>query len=124
MSDKGGDFLCGFLIGGVAGAVLALLYAPKSGKETRADLGRRAEDLIATARDDYEKALERSKKTYEAAIQRLKDLESAAKDKMEHIEEEVSEITDRGAEALQDGKSRLKRAINAGVEAFKEEKTS
>ena len=124
MSEKGGDFLSGLLIGGIAGAILALLYAPKSGKETRADLGRRAEDLIATARDDYEKALERSKKTYESAIKRLRELESTAKESVEHLEGEVSEITDRGAEALQEGKSRLKRAINAGVEAFKEEKTS
>ena len=124
MSEKGGDFVSGFLIGGIAGVIVALLYAPKSGKETRAELGKRAEDLIATARDDYEKALERSKKTYESAIKRLQDLESAAKAKVEHLEEEVSEITDQGVEALYEGKSRLKRAINAGVEAFKEEKTS
>ena len=36
MSDGGsGDFFKGFLIGGMIGAVVALLYAPQSGKETR-----------------------------------------------------------------------------------------
>ena len=32
------------------------------------------------------------------------------------------EIKERGKETLEDGKSRLKRAIDAGVDAFKEEK--
>jgi len=34
----------------------------------------------------------------------------------------VEELKERGKETFQDGKSRLKRAIDAGVEAFKEEK--
>ena len=31
MSDKCGNFLKGLLIGGVVGAVVGILYAPKSG---------------------------------------------------------------------------------------------
>ena len=37
-SDKSKGLLFGFLAGGVIGAVLALLYAPKSGKELRKDI--------------------------------------------------------------------------------------
>ncbi len=33
--DSGSDVLMAFLIGGVAGAALALLFAPRSGEETR-----------------------------------------------------------------------------------------
>lgn len=124
MSEKMGDFIKGLLIGGVAGIILGILYAPKSGKETREELGRKTEELLAKAKEDYERALEKSKKTYESAIKRLRELESAAKKKFEHVDEDVSELVEQGKEVLQDGKSRLKRALDAGVEAFKEEKTS
>lgn len=124
MSEKMGDFIKGLLIGGVAGIILGILYAPKSGKETREEIGRKTEDLLAKAKEEYGRALEKSKKTYESAIKRLRDLESAAKKKFEHVDEDVSELVEHGEEVLHDGKSRLKRALDAGVEAFKEEKTS
>lgn len=124
MSEKMGDFIKGLLIGGVAGIILGILYAPKSGKETREELGRKTEELLAKAKEEYERALEKSKKTYESALKRLRDLESAAKKKFEHVDEDVSELVEQGKEVLHDGKSRLKRALDAGVEAFKEEKTS
>lgn len=44
MSDKegGGNFLVGFIIGAIAGVAIGFLYAPKSGKETRAMLKEKA----------------------------------------------------------------------------------
>jgi len=124
MSDKSGEFLKGLLIGGVAGAIFGILYAPKSGRETRAEIARKTEDLLVQAKEDYENALERSKKTYESALKRLRDLEATAKEKVEHLEGEAAEIAERGKEVFQDGKTRFKRALDAGVEAFKEEKTT
>ena len=124
MSEKCGDFLKGLLVGGAAGLILGILYAPKSGKETREQLGRKTEELLTKAKEDYEKALEKSKKTYESAVERLRKIESAAKEKIEHGKEDVSELVGQGKEALQDSKTRLKRALDAGVEAFKEEKSS
>jgi gas vesicle protein len=122
MSERSGDFLKGLLIGGIAGVVLGILYAPKSGQETREEIAQKTEELISRAKADYEKALERSKKTYESAVNRLQEWEAMAKEKAEHLGEEVSDITDRGKDILHDSKGRLKRAIDAGVEAFKEEK--
>lgn len=40
-------FLAGAVVGAVAGVVAGLLTAPKSGKETRADLKEKAEELKA-----------------------------------------------------------------------------
>ena len=39
------DFLIGALVGGIVGAVTALLLAPKSGKEMRSDLNFQAHAL-------------------------------------------------------------------------------
>jgi len=122
MSDRGVDFVKGLVIGGLIGAVLGVLYAPKSGKETREDIARKTEDLMARAREEYDLALEKSKRAYDAAVKRLKDAENSAKEKVEEVESKVEELAERGKETLLDGKGRLKRAIDAGVEAFKEEK--
>jgi gas vesicle protein len=53
MSDNnnGRDLLAGFIIGGLIGLALGVLFAPKSGKETR-------EEIISKVKEGYEKAVE------------------------------------------------------------------
>jgi gas vesicle protein len=123
MSEKNGDLLKGLIIGGLVGAVLGILYAPKSGKETREDIARKTEDLVEKAKEEYEKAVTKSKLAYESAIKHLQDLESSAKEKVEEVESKVAEFAQQSSETIQDNKNRLKKAIDAGVEAYREEKT-
>ena len=122
MSEKSGDLLKGLIIGGLIGVVLGILYAPKSGKETREDIANKADELLAKAKEEYEKAVEKSKVAYEAAVQRLKEAEVSAKEKVEEIEGKVSEFAQQSAETIAESKNRLKKAIDAGVEAYREEK--
>ena len=123
MSERNGDLFKGLLIGGLIGAVVGILYAPKSGKETREDILRTTEDLLSRAKDEYEKAIEKSKAAYEAAVKRLKDLELSAKEKVHEVEGKVTEFAQHSADTIQDNKNRLKKAIDAGVDAYREEKT-
>ena len=123
MSERNGDLLKGLLIGGLIGVVAGILYAPKSGKETRKDIARTADDLLSRAKDEYEKAVEKSKAAYEAAVKRLKNLELSTKEKVNEIEGKVSEFAQNSAETIHDNKNRLKNAIDAGVDAYREEKT-
>jgi gas vesicle protein len=58
--DEFGAFLVGFLVGAVSGAVVALLFAPQSGEETRAIIGERSIEL-------RDKAVETSKQYYDQA---------------------------------------------------------
>jgi len=53
--DKDSDLLKGLFIGGLIGIALGLLFAPKSGKETREDITRRANKMLAKAKEEYEK---------------------------------------------------------------------
>ncbi|HEV7951956.1 MAG TPA: YtxH domain-containing protein [Candidatus Saccharimonadales bacterium] len=46
---KKGKFALGALIGAVAGVIAGVLTAPKSGKETRADIRHKAEELKSEA---------------------------------------------------------------------------
>jgi gas vesicle protein len=48
---NGGTILLSFLIGGIVGAGLAFLFAPQSGKRTRAKLADMAEDVKDQASD-------------------------------------------------------------------------
>lgn len=59
MSDKdAGTFAIGFLIGAITGVAIGFLYAPKSGRETRALLKEKAEDFREKAEEVAEKAME------------------------------------------------------------------
>ena len=59
MSENNGDLLVSFIIGGLIGITLGILFAPKSGKETREDIKRRADELIIKAKEGYEKAAQK-----------------------------------------------------------------
>jgi len=52
--SRGLSFLKGAVIGGIVGAIVALAFAPKSGKELRADIKRRTNELA----DDADEALQ------------------------------------------------------------------
>ncbi|HUN55577.1 MAG TPA: YtxH domain-containing protein [Smithella sp.] len=61
MSENSGDLLACFIIGGLIGVTIGILFAPKSGKETREDINRKADELIAKAKEGYEKAARKYK---------------------------------------------------------------
>jgi gas vesicle protein len=72
-----GSVLLAFLLGAIAGAAVALLYAPQTGRETRDRLGekadearRRAADAAATAAARGREALNQGRDTLNTAIER------------------------------------------------------
>ena len=118
MAERNGHFFKGLFIGGLIGAVIGILYAPKSCKETRENLARHADEIIAKAKEDFEK----NKETNEKELKRLKNMESAVRDKASEVGNKINEFTHQSAEAVQNSKKRLKKAIHAGVEAYREKK--
>jgi gas vesicle protein len=68
-----GGVLLAFLVGAVAGAAVALLYAPATGRETRELLGEKARegrDRAAEAAAKGREAVNRGRSTITAAIER------------------------------------------------------
>lgn len=116
------DFLKGLIIGGLIGAAAGILFAPKSGKETREDISRKTQDLLSRAKEEYETAMEKSKKAYEAAMDKMKEVQRLARTKAAETGEKIEELAEKGMETLDDTRGRFKKAIDAGIEAFKEEK--
>jgi len=66
--------------------------------------------------------LERSRKAYESAVKAIGDVRKKAEEKAEEVEKTAAEIKERGKESLQEGAGRLKRAVDAGMEAYRQEK--
>jgi gas vesicle protein len=76
---NGGGFLSGFIIGLIAGSVVALLTAPQSGEETRQKIGEKSLEIrekAAESIDDVllqaERALASARETTEHTIDRTK----------------------------------------------------
>ena len=55
-SSGAGTVMLAFLVGAIAGAAVALLYAPASGRETREFLSEKAREGVKKARDVYDAA--------------------------------------------------------------------
>jgi len=108
-------FLKGLLIGGLIGVVAGILFAPKSGKETREQIAKKSDELITKAKEEFEHSLEKGKKAYETMVGGISEFQEGTKDK-------VASWADAGKETLEDSKGRLKRAVEAGIDAYKEEK--
>jgi len=83
--NRYGDWMRGLFIGGMVGMIIGLLYAPKSGRETRDDLSERAKDLATRLKDEYDVALEKSKSAYDSLLQKLKEVEAKAEKKADEL---------------------------------------
>ncbi|MGA9110865.1 MAG: YtxH domain-containing protein [Smithella sp.] len=123
MSERNSDLLKGLFVGGLIGMVLGVLFAPKSGKETREDITREADELLVKAKEEYGKAIDKIKTAHDMSVNNLKDLGTMSEEKTVAVESKVSEFAHQGAEVIKSNKNRLKMAIDAGLEAYREEKS-
>ncbi len=74
ITNGGGVFLKGLLVGGILGVVAGILLAPKPGKELRTDIKEKGETAIKDAKRIYEDSRTRAKAALEAAKQRAEEI--------------------------------------------------
>jgi gas vesicle protein len=99
--DRGtSGILLSFMIGALSGAALAILFAPRSGRETRELLGERLRETADRSRKLGEQALEKGRE----------------------IADDASGYVERQREALERRRDRLAAAVEAGRQAYREEK--
>jgi len=104
MTDDRGSNASGvilaFLMGGLTGAALAILFAPRSGKETR--------DIL---NDKFREGADRTRDLRERATVRTRE-----------IVDDASEYVGKQRETLERKKERLTAALDAGRQAYRDEK--
>jgi len=77
--DDFGSFLVGFVVGGLTGAVVALLFAPQSGEETRTVIKEKGIELRDKATQTSEEALARAKEAAAEAKAKYDELAAEVK---------------------------------------------
>jgi gas vesicle protein len=94
---SGSAVALGFILGGVLGASLAMLFAPESGRRTRerlrdfaADMRDKTIDLSEDLRDKTEDAIERGREVYEEKKTILSAAVQAGKDAIQRERERLS----------------------------------
>ena len=96
--DEFGAFLVGFVVGGLTGAVVALLFAPQSGDETRALIKDKSIELRDKAQVTAEEAYARAEAVAADARTRAEELTREAKARAEQL---ASEVRERGKGAIE-----------------------
>jgi len=124
-------FLTGALIGGLAGAITALLFAPKSGRELRRDIAERTGELYDKAQEALNPKLVgeelppvtpnqgklRAQQIVQSARQQAEQLLSSA----EQVLRDARTKATHAKEQIQENIERVREAAKASVEAFKSE---
>ena len=125
MSDNSGgsEFFKGFLFGGIAGAVIALLYAPKSGKEVRDDIRKISADLTDDAQVTLKSAQQKAEILFEETKKQLEELQKEAESVLGDMKKKTADGVKKGKTAVKNERRRLSDAIDLGMGAYKKEKT-
>ena len=114
------------LIGGGIGAVIALLFAPKSGHELRGDLADATRKGIDKSREAAQQLGERAGEYYETGRERATELYSQAATKASDIysqaSSKVGEVAQTARETAARQTSTVAAALDAGKKAYQEEK--
>jgi gas vesicle protein len=76
-------FFIGFLAGSISGAIIALLYAPKSGRKLRKEIGRKSNELIDNTEDYISKAKDKANEIISDNKKKAEQFISDAKNKAE-----------------------------------------
>jgi gas vesicle protein len=103
-NSSGGDKFLFFVAGAGIGAALALLFAPKSGRETR--------EMIARSATDGR----------ELITSKVTEGRQLVEEKRRRLTDDFSSFVDKSKEAVQRQKEQLTAAFEAGKAAYRDEK--
>ncbi|MCX6161441.1 MAG: YtxH domain-containing protein [Ignavibacteriae bacterium] len=126
--------MIGFLAGGIVGSVIALLYAPKSGKELRSDIKLKKDEFIddsteymkiakSKAADLINDGKHKSEQLIKDARERAGTLLDDANSLLSDAKAKAGEKFGIAKEKINVESERIKDAFKAGIDAYKDEKT-
>lgn len=109
------DRLTYLLIGAGIGATVALLFAPKSGRELRGDIADASRKSIDYTSEQARRIGEKATDAYGQTVQKAQDVYGTAAQK-------AQELIETGKETVAAKREQLQAAIDAGKDAYAEEK--
>lgn len=103
------------LIGGGIGAILALLFAPKSGEELRGDIADVTRKGVEKGKETYSVIGEKAGDYYEVTREKAGELYSTAQEK-------AGQLAEKAKGAVSSASTPFSAALDAGKEAYTDEK--
>jgi gas vesicle protein len=110
MSDNNnefGAFMSGLLLGGIAGAITALLLAPQSGEETR-------QVILDKGMELKDKALETVDEARVRAEQAAEEARIAAQEYTKKLQDQAKDLQEQGRVILEEQKQKIEKVAKGG----------
>jgi len=117
-------FLIGFLAGGAIGAIVALLTAPKSGKELRGDIKQKSEEYFDEAERYLADAKNKASELINDAKSKSQDILNAAGRVFKDAKVKTTDVLNSGKEKIEIETKRLESSVKDGIDAYNEAKNS
>ena len=117
-------FLIGFLAGGTVGAIIALLTAPKSGKELRGDIKQKSEEYYDEAEKYLADAKNKASELINDAKSKSQDILNTAGRIFKNAKAKTTGVINSGKEKIETETERLKSSVKDGIDAYNEAKNS
>ena len=117
-------FLIGFLAGGTVGAIIALLTAPKSGKELRGDIKQKSEEYFDEAEKYLADAKNKAGELINDAKSKSQDILNTAGRVFKDAKAKTTGVINSGKEKIETETERLKSSVKNGIDAYNEAKNS
>jgi len=86
-NDNFGSFLSGFIVGGLTGAIVALLLAPQSGEETRKQIKEKSIEMRDQASTYVDEVVVKAEKTMDEVSTKTSELIDTTKKKAAEVAE-------------------------------------
>jgi gas vesicle protein len=105
-NSNAGKIIISVLIGGAIGSALALLFAPKSGREIRSDISQKTKEIIEDGKNTSEQ------------------LWTGTKEKVGNIMDGANEVLNKARTLIVDEAKKVKSAAQAGFSKYSSESSS
>jgi gas vesicle protein len=112
-SNEFGAFMSGLLLGGIAGAITALLLAPQSGEETR-------KVIIDKSLELKDKAIETVEDARQQAEKAAEDARLAAQEYAQKAQEQAKKLQEQGRVILEEQKQKISKVTKSGKKEAEE----
>jgi len=113
--SSAGAVILSFFLGGLVGAGVALLLAPKPGSETRQKIKELVEEVKGKADDYYEQAREKAS----SGVEKGKEFVEKNKSLVTSV---IESGLEKGKDFVEKKKTLVTSAVEAGMEAYQREK--
>jgi gas vesicle protein len=119
MSDDNGAGGLGWFLAGLGiGALVGVLYAPKSGRETREELMASALDAKERAAEYAQQGRERASQYAEQGKEQINEYVDRGKEYYDRGRTQWSQYVEKGKGLVQEQQNKVSSAIDAGKQAY------